>query len=153
MPSVRERFVTFHSFAKSTLEEIYGERLSAAKKFEVTTLASAIFVNQGTATEPRFAFQPMPKLAQLAPVFGMSVSDVDADGYLDLILAQNFHTPQRETGRMNGGLGLLLTGRGTGEFDAVWPNQSGITISEDAKSLVLCDSNNDQRPDFFYRHQ
>lgn len=95
-----------------------------------------------------FVFAPFPNLAQMSPVFGMSVSDLDADGKVDLLLAQNFYSPQRETGRMSGGLGVLLKGNEQGGFTALWPAESGVVIPEDGKSLVLANYNGDERPDF-----
>ena len=137
MPSVREQFKTYHDFASSTLEEIYGGRLKSADKYQVTTLESAVFINDGDRESPRFSYRPLPRLAQVAPVFGIVATDANADGHMDLVLAQNFYSPQRETGRMAGGLGLLLKGDGSGGFKAVWPGESGIVIPGDAKGLVL----------------
>ena len=77
------------------------------------------------------------------------MSDVDGDRNCDILLAQNFFSPQPETGRMDGGLGLLLLGEG-GEgatFRAVWPNLSGIVIPNDGKSLTIADLNGDAWPD------
>ena len=68
---------------------------------------------------------------------------MDGDGDLDLYLAQNYFGPQRETGRMDGGVGLLLLGRGDGTFDPVWPNRSGLVVTGDAKSVTTADVNGD----------
>ena len=78
----------------------------------------------------------------------MQLADFDGDGNCDIVLAQNFSGPQRETGLMNGGLGLLLNGNGDGTFEPMWPNRSGIVIPDDARSIVLCDINHDHWPDF-----
>ena len=86
-------------------------------------------------------------MAQVAPVFGMAVSDFDADGQLDLFLAQNFHAPQAETGRMDGGVGVLLRGLGDGNFSPVRADRSGVVVGGDAKGVVLSDLNGDRWPD------
>ena len=95
-----------------------------------------------------FEFASLPRLAQIAPSFGVQLTDFNADGNCDIVLAQNFFGPQRETGRMNGGLGLLLLGAGDGTVEPVWPNRSGIVIPDDARSLVIGDVNGDHWPDF-----
>jgi len=124
----------FHNFATRSLEEIYPkEQLDTALHLEVNELKSGILINDGTG---KFTFSPLPALAQASPSFGLSFCDANADGIPDLYLVQNFFGPQPETGRMNGGLSLLLTGRGNGEFDPVWPEQSGLVVPGDAKGLV-----------------
>ena len=42
----------------------------------------------------------------------------------------------------------MLLGDGAGSFDQVWPNQSGLIVSEDARGLSSCDWNNDGWVDF-----
>jgi hypothetical protein len=95
-----------------------------------------VLLNDGLG---RFSFQPLPRLAQAAPAFGIALEDMDGDGHLDLLLAQNFYSPQPETGRMDGGLGLMLRGRGDGSFAPLWPDESGLVVVGDAKALVVVD--------------
>ncbi|MEM6917035.1 MAG: CRTAC1 family protein, partial [Verrucomicrobiota bacterium] len=95
----------------------------------------------------RFTLSPLPTLAQMSPGFGVAIEDFDGDGNLDAVIAQNFYDPQPETGRMSGGLGVFLRGNGDGSFTEVWPQESGIEIHEDAKSLAIGDLNNDGAPD------
>ena len=57
----------------------------------------------------------------------------------DLYNTQNFYGPQRETGRMSGGLGALLLGNGDGTFREVWPEQSGIAVPGDARGAAVID--------------
>ena len=80
----------------------------------------------------------------------LALVDVDGDGLLDVILAQNDFSPQRETGRMDGGVGLMLRGDGLGGFSSVWPGDSGISIPHDARSLAIFDVNGDRQPDLLF---
>ena len=149
MPFVGDKFPTFHNFALSSLEDIYTKQcLSAAHKFQANTLESAVLVNDGNG---RFKFQPLPRLAQVSPAFGVVLTEVDGDGYADIYLAQNFFSPQPETGRLGNGVSLLLQGNGRGaaeDFKPVWPNRSGLVVSGDAKGLTAADVNNDGWVDF-----
>lgn len=146
MPMLKEKFPTFQSFATATLRDIYSEAtIDKAAKFEANELQSGLLINDGKG---HFAFQPLPRVAQASPVFGLGLSDVDGDGNLDLLLAQNFYAPQPETGNMDGGVGLLLLGNGLGQFEPIWPDRSGILIPADAKSLATVDLNQDAWPDF-----
>ncbi len=148
MPSLGKKFTTFHDFALAPLAEIYpAERIEKSHTFVCNTLESGLLINDG---QGRFTFRPLPRIAQIAPGFGVALADVNADGNVDLCLAQNFFTPQLETGRMSGGVSLLLLGDGTGDFEPVWPNRSGIVVGGDAKSLSVVDLNGDNRPDFVF---
>ncbi len=75
---------------------------------------------------------------------------VDGDGNLDAILARNFLSPQRETGRMDGGLGLNLENDGKGNLTPMSSTKSGLEIPGDAKSLTLSDLNGDNQPDLVF---
>ena len=109
------------------------------------TLESGILVNVGGG---RFSFRPLPRLAQISPGFGIAFAEVDGDGNPDLYMVQNFFAPQFETGRMDGGLSILMLGRGDATFEPVWPDKSGLIVPGDAKGLSVTDINRDGWPDF-----
>jgi hypothetical protein len=132
-------------FASSSLAELYTpERLGSALQLQADTLETGLWVNDGSA---KFTWRALPRVAQIAPSFGAVMADLDADGDLDIALAQNSFSPQRETGRMDGGLGEVLLNDGTGEFAAPGPAATGVVVPGDAKSLTVADVNSDGRPD------
>ncbi|MDA0812176.1 MAG: hypothetical protein O3C21_07310 [Verrucomicrobia bacterium] len=135
MPSLADRFPTFKSFAAATLEEVYDpRRLADAHQLEAAVLESGIVLNiTKPGQPPAFAFKPLPRIAQIAPVFGVVITEVDGDGKPDLCLGQNFHGTQRETGNMDGGVGLVLLGDGGGGFAPMWP--TGAASSSPAPPL------------------
>lgn len=146
MPFIREEFETYHDFAVSELVEIYPkESLENAQLFEVNELRSMLLINDG---EGEFFAQPLPSIVQISPAFGVVTSDIDGDGNTDIYIVQNFYTPQRETGRMAGGLSVLLLGNGDGTFRPITTRESGLGVTGDAKGLSIADINNDQKPDF-----
>ncbi|EDY81503.1 FG-GAP repeat domain protein [Verrucomicrobiia bacterium DG1235] len=140
-PSLGEKFNTFTAFAQATLPEIFEPaRLDSATRLEANTLASGIFLNQGQGT---FRFHELPRLAQIAPTYGMAAQDFDGDGFTDLYLAQNSFSPEPTTGRFNGGLSLLLHGNGDGTFTPVKTATSGLMVRGDAKSAITLDLQDD----------
>lgn len=149
IPQLKNKIKTFEQFAVSSLEGLYPkERLEPALKLECNTLQTTAFINDGSG---HFTPVPLPWLAQVSPSFGLALTDVDADGLTDVFLSQNFSQPQVETGPMNPGIGALLRGTGNPEkpFKVASVLESGILIPEDARSVVVCDVNNDARPDLF----
>ena len=145
IPSLATKFQTFHAFAQAGLSEIYQpEILNRTRKLEINELASGLLINSGKGT---FTFRELPRLAQTAPIFGMAFSDFDGDGFDDLALAQNFFPMQPETGRLNGGAGLLMLGDGKGGFAPLMERESGILLPDDGRALLIDDLNGDHRPD------
>jgi hypothetical protein len=146
MPTLEERFKTFHDFAIADLEQLFSpESLRQSLRLEVNELRSGLLINDG---EGRFEFRPLPALAQIAPGFGLVFCYANGDANPDLYIVQNFYGPHRETGRMDGGLSVLLLGDGAGGFESVWPNRSGLVVANDAKGLATLDLNSDGSDDF-----
>ncbi|MGC6464261.1 MAG: CRTAC1 family protein [Akkermansiaceae bacterium] len=149
MPSVRERFETYHDFASADLVEIYGDKLEKAVRLEANTPHTGFFMNDGKGN---FNFAPLPAAAQIAPVMGTTATHLDGDGRPDLVLSQNFFENQRETGRMSGGLSLVILRKNDGSLHPVPANMSGIALQGDARALASSDFNNDRRPDLLFAH-
>jgi len=146
IPSLGAKFMSFDSYARASLADLLTPELpDRARRFAVNTLESIVLLNDG---EGHFEPQPLPRFAQAAPSFGLALTDIDGDGKTDLYLAQNFFSPQPESGRMDGGLSLLLKGNGDGTFVPVSPRASGLQVPGDAKGLVVTDLNGDGWPDF-----
>ncbi len=135
MPILEAKFPTFAEFASATVDEVYDpQSLSNAIRLEANTLESGVLTNDGKG---HFNFVALPSLAQAAPSFGVQLSDFNADGNCDILLAQNFFGPQRETGRMDGGLGMLLLGAVTGRFSLSGQTRAALLFP---KMLKVCSS-------------
>ena len=94
--------------------------------------------------------EPLPVLAQMAPVMAIAIDDLNQDGQLDAVLAQNFNGAQRETGRMNAGLSLVLRGNADGNFSPLWPTESGLSLRGDPRHLALLDLDGDGQKDLVF---
>ncbi len=144
IPSLNSKFKSFKRFAMASLPEIYSPRqLQQALRLEVNHLDSVLLRNDSG----RFRMESLPALIQVAPGFGWGVGDFNLDGWDDAFLAQNDFSPQPETGRMDGGMSLVLAGAKGGALRTVWPDASGVKIGGDAKSVAVVDLNADGIPD------
>ncbi len=143
LPDLAIRFPTHEAFGRASVADILGEHASTARIVEVTELDSGILLNRGS----RFEWRPLPREAQLAPVFSVNVSDVDGDGVEDLFLSQNRADLLPELSRDDAGRGLWLSGKGDGRFEALDSSVTGIAIHGEQRGSALADFNHDGRVD------
>jgi hypothetical protein len=143
-PGLSKRFPTYGAFAKASVEEIFGaEALATARKLTATELRSGVFLQQADGT---FRFSPLPRAAQIAPINTIVARDLDGDGKLDLLCAGNNFGPEPNTGRFDGGLGLLLRGDGRGGWTPVPTCDSGISITGEARAAGSVNLPNTKTP-------
>jgi hypothetical protein len=136
MPFLAQKFETFDRFARATLPEIYGaDQLASCLELQCTELQHTVFENRCGSGEGFVAY-PLPRLAQIAPGYGLLATDVDADGLLDLLVVHNTFSPEPESGRFAGGLSVLLRNTGGLGFACVDAGDSGIVLPGDTKALV-----------------
>lgn len=143
---LRDRFMNFHEFSNTNLTGVFPS-ISEAKVRALNSPESGVWRNDG---DGRFTFSRLPPLAQIAPVNAVEVADLNGDGHPDLVLAQNDFSPDRLTGRFDGGLGLVLLGDGSGGFVEAGPAQSGIVVPEEARAIKRLDLNGDGRFDLVF---
>ncbi len=143
LPGIIERFSTYQAYGSASVEELFRDQLIQASFLEANWLDSTVFLNRGD----HFEAKPLPLEAQFAPAFGLAISDFDGDGFEDVFLSQNFFAIDGETGRYDGGRGLLLKGDGRGGF-APMPGQfSGIQVYGEQRGTAVCDYDADGRAD------
>ena len=146
IPSILKRYPRNDFYARATLPEIIGpDKLAAAQRYAATELRSGVFLSQPDGT---YRFEPLPRLAQLAPIQGLVAGDFDGDGHADIYAVQNSYAPIPSVGRFDGGLSQLLHGDGHGKFTAVPVGESNLIVPGDAKALAVLDLDDDGWPDF-----
>jgi enediyne biosynthesis protein E4 len=101
--------------------------------YQADTFASLYLQNNGAGT---FTSVPLPNLAQISPIRGIVVHDVDGDGNLDLIVAGNLNATEPNTPPADAGNGLWLKGDGHGHFSPVSSWASGFLAPRNVAGLV-----------------
>jgi len=130
---LKPRFPRYADYAGKTVTDIFSPvELAGATLKQAHTLATALARNNGDGS---FTLVPLPREAQIAPVYGILPSDVDGDGKTDLLLAGNFDGVQPEIGRMSASYGLVLRGDGHGTFTPVRESDSGFLVPGQARDI------------------
>lgn len=143
LPFLQTVFPTYRAYSEATIETVLRPWQSRVRHLEVTTLATTVFFNRSN----RFEARALPLEAQLAPVFAVNVADFDGDGHDDLFLSQNFFANEPETPRLDAGRGLLLRNDGSGNFQAMAGQHSGIKIYGEQRGAAVADFDQDGRAD------
>lgn len=162
MPVMSRSFPNFRDFAVATTDDIVSK--SPVKPIDtlyVHTFASHVLRNNGSKG---FHMEPLPDIAQLAPIFAIQPMDVNGDGYIDLLLAGNYKGAEAEIIGYDAGIGTVLLNDGTGRFRELRPDSSGFSVPTDARSiavipwgtnedLVIVAVNNDQPSTFVVKRR
>lgn len=135
MPSIKKKFASNAEYAAAKMEQIFTpEMMAGALVLKCNEVRSGYFENDGKG---KFSFHPFPLAAQIAPVNAMVCTDINGDGFPDLILAGNEYQASVLSGRYDASYGLLLEGDGKGGFGPVTPVSDGLIIDGDVRDLKL----------------
>ncbi|MGZ8541968.1 MAG: RNA-binding protein, partial [Chitinophagaceae bacterium] len=109
------------------------DELKNSLQLNANYFKSAYIENKGKG---EFVFQPLPEMAQMAPLNGMLAEDINSDGFLDIVACGNDYGTEVTTGRFDAMNGLVLIGNGKGGFTALSLKESGFFVPGNAKALV-----------------
>lgn len=109
------------------------EQLKDALILRANNFTSCLLKNEGNN---KFSLIPLPAQAQISILNGMTVDDFDGDGNLDVLINGNDYGTEVSVGRYDALNGLLLKGKGNGNFIPQTILESGIYIPGNGKALV-----------------
>ena len=132
--AMRSRFKTYKSYAETSFGKSFlPEELESAYVVKSHNFSSSYLENLGDGT---FKISDLPIAAQMGPVEGILVEDIDKDGFEDVILTGNSYATEVATGRYDALKGLVLKGNGKGSFETLSLEKSGFINDYDASGLA-----------------
>lgn len=148
VPELGGRFKNGREFAAAGIPNLFNpEKLAKAFAVSINTRETGLLINDGTG---KLSFRPLPRIAQIAPAFGAVMTDANYDGLTDVYLVHNLDTARTSSEPKGDGLSQLLLGTGdpARPLEPVSPDQSGLIVGGEARSVAVVDSNDDDRADF-----
>ena len=134
MPALKKRFLYAKDYSTATMDKIWPQAdLDAALNLFAYTLQTSWWENQNG----KFVQHTLPREAQISPVQGIVVADINGDGQQDILLAGNKYGIEVETNRSDASNGALLLGDGKGQFTFQQNRQTGFWAQKEARDLVL----------------
>ena len=128
LSGIRHRFTTYKKYTEaSTPQDLFtDEELEGAYVLKAVWMESGYIENLGDGT---FRIQALPLEAQLAPVHGILMEDINQDGEADVLLGGNLYASDIVSKRTDYHYGVLLLGNGKGDFSPVSLRRSGFRVS------------------------
>jgi hypothetical protein len=143
IPSLKSKYPSYKEFGASRIEDIFpAADLKSATVREAYTFASSVALNNADGT---FTVRELPAEAQFAPIYAALAQDFDGDGHVDLLVGGNFFGVPPVLGRYDASYGLVLRGRGDGQFEPVDMDQSGVEIDGQVRRIKALRGANGQR--------
>jgi hypothetical protein len=141
-PKFRKKYARYKEFAGATMETLLTpEELQNALVLEANEMGTSFLENENG----KFRIAVLPVEAQTAPVNGIIIDDVNADGNKDILMVGNDFGNEVFTGRLDAFKGLVLLGDGENNFTSTSLSESGFLVSGDAKALVRLSGDNVDR--------
>jgi hypothetical protein len=137
LPQLRKQILKYEDYARQTYENLFPAQLrQQALEYRATYLESAVLWNDNG----EFTLEALPREAQIAPAFAITVDDFDDDGQQDIWLGGNFYGLKPQVGRHDASRGTLLLGKGERKFEALSPAEAGIYVEGEVRDAVLIDN-------------
>jgi enediyne biosynthesis protein E4 len=155
-PILKAKSLKHEDYAQKSIEDLFdGNKIKKAQMSIVNALKSVIAINDGKGN---FTVKELPVDAQLSCINAISLTDVNLDGQIDILMAGNFTGFIPQFTRLDACRGLVMLNQGKGVFKVIKNAQSGFTTFGEVKDLenirignknyVISLSNN-SKPQFF----
>lgn len=134
IPILKKKVLYAKVYAKSSLKDIIPQaELDKALNLRAYTLASCWWENQNGS----FTRHDFPNPVQIAPVYGIGITDLNADGLPELLMAGNKYGMDVETNRCDAGNGSYLQNKGKGQLSFVDNRFSGFWAIKEGRDLGI----------------
>ncbi len=132
MPMLKKKFPNYLTFSEATMEDFFdGNILGKANKKEISNLKTIIMENR----KGEFIPHELPIQVQNSPIYAILTEDFNHDGKIDLLMMGNNSKFRLRIGKVDANTGLMLLNKGNFSFESLSPQQSGVFVRGDVRSV------------------
>ena len=133
MVSLKKQNLKASEYAQKSIDELFPKEVFEKSIMNKTTLGESIIaINEG---DGKFKVQKLPDWVLLSCVCGITCTDLNNDGHLDLILGGNNFEFKPQYSRIDANYGSVLLGNGQMDFEWQKYNNSGFYIRNEIKHI------------------
>jgi len=131
--SLKKENLKASDYAKRTIQELFPESvISNTIVKQVNISESIVAVNDGNGN---FSVKKLPNRVQLSCVCGITCTDVNKDGNIDLVMGGNNYEFKPQYSRLDANFGSVLLGDGQMGFEWQDYSESGFFVRDEVKHL------------------
>ncbi len=133
VPSLKKLNLKHHEYAKKTIQQLFGDELKKAKVKQVNYASSCIAYNDGKG---HFTVRKLPDEVQLSSVNAVCITDVNKDGYPDIVAAGNFFDLLPQFCRLDASYGHVLLNDKKGGYITMPLAKTGLNLPGQTRDIV-----------------
>ncbi|HKJ45530.1 MAG TPA: VCBS repeat-containing protein [Balneolales bacterium] len=143
-PDLKNKYPTYKSYRRQTIGDIFtAAQLSQARVDTAEELRSVELLSQ---TDGTYKVIPLPLRAQISPVYGIAITDVNGDGHADVVLGGNQYAVKPQLGRYDASWGAVLLADGHGHLRYIGSKQSGLRVRGQIRSIARLKGDKQEAP-------
>jgi len=137
LPMMKKKFNDYESFAQASIQTILTEeQLTTSPRLVTNNLETVYLENNGKT----FVKKDLPKEAQYSSINNILVTDLNKDGFSDLLLTGNSAMNRIYLGKQDANHGIALLGDGKGNFQYLPQSKSGLNVRGDVRGCLQIDN-------------
>ncbi len=133
LPMMKKKFRDYRSYALATIDSVLSpQQIGYARKLMAFRCETTYFRNDNDT----FTTASLPIQMQYAPIFAMSLMDINRDGIKDLATGGNLTAARARTGMLKGNHAFIFLGHADGTFSFLPPHVTGINLTGDVREII-----------------
>ncbi len=131
--SLKKQNLQHESYANKAIQDLFSaDGIAKAIVKKTNYLKTSIAINEGNG---QFKLQALPAEVQLSCVNDALFTDLNEDGYPDLVLGGNNHNFLPQYSRLDASIGQVLLNDGKGSFSLQDSRRTGLRLAGEIKQL------------------
>lgn len=134
VPAIKKQNLKHEDYAKKSIQDLFGpEAIKKSVVKEWNYASSCIALNDG---DGKFSIKKLPAAIQFSSVNAIHCTDVNNDGFTDIVLGGNLFHFLPQFGRLDASFGHVMLNNGKAEFKDLSSNESGLQLRGEIKDIV-----------------